>query len=192
MRIQSPLRTARLLLRQFTEDDEPQVARLAGEWDIARYTLNIPHPYTRQDARAWILSHERGIAAGTDLPLAITLRDEGTLVGAVGLRKDLVHFHAELGYWIGKPYWGNGYATEAATAVLGYGFREMELHRIYARHMATNPASGRVLQKIGMTREGELRQHLFKWDHFEDAIVYGILEADYHRRHPEPPTEEKS
>ena len=89
---------------------------------------------------------------------------------------------AELGYWIGKPYWGQGYCTEAARATLDFGFEQLGLNRIFAHHFARNPASGRVMQKIGMTREGRLRQHVKKWDAFEDLELYGILKDHWAAR----------
>jgi RimJ/RimL family protein N-acetyltransferase len=88
------------------------------------------------------------------------------------------HDRAELGYWIGKPFWGRGYATEAARALVQYGFDTLGLHRIYARHLTRNPASGRVLHKIGMTHEGYRRKHEKKWGIYEDDKLYGILRDD--------------
>ena len=82
---------------------------------------------------------------------------------------------AELGYWIGKPYWNKCYASEAAKAILRFGFKELNLHRIHAHHLSRNPASGKVLQKIGMQHEGCLRHHIRKWGKFEDMEMYGIL-----------------
>jgi [ribosomal protein S5]-alanine N-acetyltransferase len=83
-----------------------------------------------------------------------------------------------IGAWVGKPNWRHGFATEAAVAVLRYGFKVLGLHRIYARHFKRNPASGRVLQKLGMTYEGCRRQHVMKWGVFEDMELYGILRTD--------------
>jgi [ribosomal protein S5]-alanine N-acetyltransferase len=84
-----------------------------------------------------------------------------------------------LGYWIGKPYWGRGFCTEAARAVLRYAFTELGLNRVHAYHFHHNPASGRVLQKIGMTHEGLLRQHVKKWGQFIDNELYSILRSEF-------------
>ena len=97
------------------------------------------------------------------------------MIGAVGLRIEREDQRAELGYWIGRPYWNQGYCTEAARAVLDFGFEQLGLNRIYASHFTRNPASGRVMQKLGMTHEGRLRQHVRKWDAFEDVEVYAVL-----------------
>jgi len=94
------------------------------------------------------------------------------------LRIELEHRRAELGYWIGRPWWGNGFATEAARAVVGQAFAGLGLARVFAHHFVSNPASGRVMQKIGMRQEGVLRRHVIKWGRCEDLVVYGILPDD--------------
>jgi RimJ/RimL family protein N-acetyltransferase len=109
---------------------------------------------------------------------AITLRESGELVGAIGIDVEERHARAELGYWIGVPYWGRGYATEAATAVVAHAFDDLGLNRVYAYHFTTNPASGRVLQKIGMRHEGTRRAHTRKGDAYLDSDAYAILRED--------------
>ena len=89
--------------------------------------------------------------------------------------------HAELGYWIGKESWRNGYATEAAKALLEYGFNKHGLHRIFARHLKKNPASGKVMQKLGMQQEGLFRDHSFKEDKYEDVVFNGILKDEWNK-----------
>ena len=86
---------------------------------------------------------------------------------------------AELGYWVGKPFWGQGYCTEAAQAVIAYGFQTLGLNRIQAHHFGRNPASGRVMQKLGMRYEGLERQYHKKWGQFEDGLGYAILREDF-------------
>ena len=86
---------------------------------------------------------------------------------------------AELGYWVGKPFWGRGYATEAAGSIVDFGFDQLGLNRITAGHMVRNPASGRVMQKIGMREEGLLKGHVRKWGQFYDVSFYGLVRSDY-------------
>ena len=93
---------------------------------------------------------------------------------------------AELGYWIDRPYWNQGYCTEAGRAVLWYGFTELNLNRIHAYHLSRNPASGRVMQKLGMTREGLLRQHAKKWGKYEDIVEYGLVRQDWMESSEQP------
>ena len=172
------LETARLLLRPYRPEDMPALVRLAGAREVAATTLRIPHPYTEQNAREYLATCQSEAATGPITRFAITLRDSGEFLGGIGFRLDLDHRHAELGYWIGVPYWGHGYATEAARAMLSYGFDTLGLHRIYASHVAGNDASGRILLKIGMKYEGRLRGHICKWGEFQDLECYGILKED--------------
>ncbi len=172
------LLTERLVLRPFALDDAPAVRALAGDRAIASTTLNIPHPYGEGDARRWITTHADRFAAGQEVVFAVTLRDGGELIGAIGLVVARRHDRAELGYWIGRKHWGQGYATEAVRAVVDYGFRELRLNRIEAMHFARNPASGRVMRKIGMRREATCRQHVKKWGRYEDTEQYAIVRED--------------
>ena len=174
------LQTERLLLRPFVSADAPLVQRYASAVEVASTTLNIPHPYDLGMAEAWIATHgplwERKHAA----VFAISHGAE-SLVGAVGLQLQLEHGRGELGYWIGVPFWAHGYATEAAVAVIRFGFESLELNRIHAAHLIRNPASARVLIKAGMRLEGCLRQHVVKWGQPEDVGIYGILRSEWAR-----------
>ncbi len=122
------------------------------------------------------------LAEGPDkLWLAIMLRGDGRQIGGIGLRIEQEHQRAELGYWLGVPYWGQGYATEAAREMLRCGFEGLGLHRIFASHFGHNPASGKILKKIGMRHEGCQREHLRKWGQFVDSELYGILRPGWER-----------
>jgi ribosomal-protein-alanine N-acetyltransferase len=169
------LRTERLVLRPFEMDDAPVVQALAGEREIAATTLLIPHPYPDSAAEQWIGTHQAGFEEGRSAIFAITLAESGALIGAIGLTISAEHHRAELGYWIGRDHWGRGYATEAGRAVIDYAFRELDLQRVEAHHFANNPSSGRVLEKLGMQREGYMRRSVFKWGDFVDTIHYAIL-----------------
>jgi RimJ/RimL family protein N-acetyltransferase len=177
---QPTLRGPTLVLRPFALGDARDVQRLAGDHAIADTTLNIPHPYPDGAAERWIATSEALYAHGEEARFAVTTPD-GTLVGSVGLRIAPQHRHAELGYWVGRPYWGRGYATEAAHLVVHYGFERRDLHRIIARHLTRNPASGRIMRKLGMRHEGCDREHVIKWGRFEDLDRYGLLRAEYVR-----------
>jgi ribosomal-protein-alanine N-acetyltransferase len=171
--------TERLALRPFALADAPAVQLLAGAREVASTTSNVPHPYIDGMAEQWIAEHETQFTNKTAVNFAIVLRESDTLCGAVSLSVIASHLRAELGYWIGVPFWNQGYCTEAAAAVVAYGFRSLGLHRIHASHYARNPASGRVMQKLGMTHEGCLRQHILKWDVFEDLEMYGLLASKW-------------
>lgn len=179
------LRTERLVLRPFTLEDVPEVARLAGEREIAATTLNIPHPYTEDDAKSWIGTHATEFAAGTKANFAVTSKD-GRLLGAVGIVIAPKERRAELGYWTGRPFWNRGYATEASRAVLGYAFDDLALHRVHSRHLMGNPASGRVMEKLGMRREGVQREHSFRRGMPEDMVLWGILRPEHENPGSDP------
>jgi len=184
------LRTPRLVLRPFTLDDAPVVQHLAGAYEVASTTLNMPHPYEDGMAEAWIKTHEAACDAGEGVVLAMTSKDDG-VIGALGLSLTPAHRRGELGYWIGRPYWNRGYATEAGKALLGWAFDALELNRIQAQHFTRNPASGRVVHKIGMEFEGIRRQHFLRFGEFEDVTVYAILRSDRPRSSPHSPEQNR-
>jgi ribosomal-protein-alanine N-acetyltransferase len=170
------LATDRLLLRPFRDEDAGAVAGLAGAEEIAKYTIRIPHPYYEDLAREWIATHERGFESGDEVIFAIASKEQDILMGAAGLEKINREFsHAEIGYWIGIPFWNKGFGTEAVKTVVAYGFFTLGLHRIYARIMNTNPGSKKVLTKCGFSYEGTLRDHVKKEGRYVDIEVYGIL-----------------
>ena len=173
------LTTTRLVLRACTLADAPEIQRLASDRDIASTTLRIPHPYEDGMAESWIATHQDSFDRGEGLSLGITLSSGGAIIGNIGLTFNQAHDSAEMGYWIGKSYWNQGYGTEAAAAVLAYAFESLDLNRVYAAHYKRNPASGRIMQKIGMAYEGRLRQHVKKWEQYEDMEYYGILNSEY-------------
>jgi RimJ/RimL family protein N-acetyltransferase len=175
---QPTLMTPRLVLRPFTAADAAATQHMAGDSRIASTTLNVPHPYLDGMAEAWIATHPAAWAEGSRVTFAITSH-EGELQGAISLHLHPEHSRGELGYWIGQPYWSQGLATEAAAAVLDFAFGTLQLNRVQASHLPRNPASGRVLEKLGMQREGLHRERYRKGDHFEDVIEYAILRRDW-------------
>ena len=131
----------------------------------------MPEPFLRRQVRS--------SARDNSVAYAISIAPSRDLCGAVGLNIAVTHWRAELGYWIGVPFWRMGFATEAASAVLAFGFQNLRLHRIHAHHFSGNTASQRVLEKIGMRHEGRSREHIRKWDRFIDVENYGILAEEF-------------
>ena len=113
------------------------------------------------------------------MTFAVTRKADGALVGAISLMGMAKGHQAELGYWIGKPYWNQGFCTEAGQAIFRYAFSELGLVRIHSCHISRNPASGRVMQKLSMRHEGIRRQHVKKWDKCEDLELYGVLKQEW-------------
>ncbi|ACT02776.1 GNAT family N-acetyltransferase [Paenibacillus sp. JDR-2] len=170
--------SSRLTLRPLELADGEFIERLAGDKDVADTTLNMPHPYPAGAAAAFIQKRHEAAARGEGYSFAVILTETGAFLGVVGLHVNKTHHMAELAYWIGKPYWSNGYCSEAAARVVQFAFDELELNRVYAAAMTRNPASYRVMEKIGMKFEGVLRNHIRKEDTYEDLRYYGLLRTD--------------
>jgi [ribosomal protein S5]-alanine N-acetyltransferase len=140
------LRTKRLILRPLTMADASRVAGLAGDWDIASMTARIPYPYDISQAEDWIATH-----AETDFVRAVECN--GEMIGAVGFFPN-DSCDAEIGYWIGRPWWGQGFATEATRALIHYCFTNAGMPRLACCHFTDNDASRRVIQKLGFKAIG--------------------------------------
>ncbi len=174
------IETERLVLRPFEIHDAPSVEKLAGTREVAETTLAIPHPYPAGGAAPWIEMHAGAWQRGERLTLAICDRvGPEQLLGAISLVIEREHSRGEIGYWIAREKWGRGYASEAAHAVTGYAFADVELHRVQGRCFTRNPASARVMQKLGMRLEGVHRQAHFRFGRFEDSAMYAILAAEW-------------
>lgn len=168
--------TARLLLRPFRADDAPEVERFCNTEEISRGTM-LPYPYPAGAAASWIATHAEDFELERGFVFAITDRADGRLYGCISLTNHSAHKNGELGYWIGTEYWGRGYATEAADAMIRWAFAR-GYHRVYGRHFGSNPASGRVMQKLGMTYEGTQKEHFFKNGRYEDLVLYGLVRRE--------------
>jgi ribosomal-protein-alanine N-acetyltransferase len=174
MVLQERIRTQRLILRPFVLIDAPQVKALAGDQRIYETTLCIPYPYEDGVAESWIATHQRCFYEGHGVVFAICLAS-GLLIGAASLSRHGLFNRAELGYWVGVAYWNQGYCTEAAKAIVEYGFQVLSYHKISARHFARNHASGRVLEKIGMVHEGVLEDDVMKDGKYLTVALYGLV-----------------
>ncbi|GAA5482745.1 GNAT family N-acetyltransferase [Haloferula sargassicola] len=166
------------MLSPFSLDDAALVQRYAGDPQVARTTLHVPHPYLDGMAEKWIASHLLQYLEKRNVVFAIRSR-AGDLYGAINLSLRMGDQWGELGYWIGLPFWNKGYCTDAARRVVRFGFEEMGLNKIYARYLEGNGGSGRVMEKIGMIREGIQRQHAMKDGVLRDVVEYGILRSEY-------------
>jgi ribosomal-protein-alanine N-acetyltransferase len=177
------LATNRLVLRELRIADAAAVAAGAGDQRVAQYLIEVPSPYPIALARRWVIHRIEWWDLGRGVTLAVTLPGKpDMLLGTVSLRRYMRDRRAELGYWLARPAWGHGFATEAAQAVLDFGFRELGLARVYAQVLAGNSASLRVLDKLGMMNEGKKRQHVAKASRLHDVVLYGLLRDEWLRR----------
>ena len=172
---QPTLETERLILRPYALSDASELSRAINDFAVADTTLNIPHPYPDGAAADYISSRLPAYTTGKEISFVLTLSDTGRLIGAMGLVATPRFNHAEIGYWIARAEWNQGYATEAAQAVVRFGFETWGLHKIVGTHLRRNPASGRVMEKVGLQFEGVLRDHTIKWDRYEDLVIRGLV-----------------
>ncbi|MDR2933403.1 MAG: GNAT family N-acetyltransferase [Oscillospiraceae bacterium] len=167
--------TERLILRLFSIDDAETVTSLCNNINIYRGTLGLPYPYNIENALSWIPTHMENFDNNRSYEFAVTDQITGELYGCMGLQNNQSHRNGEAGYWVGEPYWGMGIATEALRAIIDFAFTHKEYHKVYASHYASNPASGRVMQKAGMHCEGTQTDQVLKDGRYETLILYGII-----------------
>ena len=172
------LQTERLTLRPLEPRDAADLRRLIDDPTIARNTLRIPHPYPDGAAEEWITKHQEELKETDEVVLAIVIRATSEFIGIMGLMPKPFDV-AEIGYWLGRPYWNLGYASEAARGMIRYGFTGRGFNRIDAAVFHFNDASARVLEKSGMRFEGVLRQTVKKGDEYIDTRMYSILRSEW-------------
>lgn len=173
------IKTSRLILKPFQLSDSKAVQLLAGDIKVAATTATIPHPYEEIDAESWIKTHLEKWTERKSLTLSIRLKETEKLIGAIELILNLQHKRAELAYWIGVPFWNKGYCTEASKAIVSYGFDQLDLQKVTAHHMLKNPASGKVMEKLGMKKEGIFEKHFIRFGEFQDMVAYGLLKENF-------------
>lgn len=174
--------TDRLVLRPLALSDASDVQGLAGDFAIADTTARIPHPYEDGVAEAWIASLPEALRQRRGLVFGIEEKSSGLFLGTVGLASSGDGEEAELGYWIGRPYWNRGFGSEAAIAAVDFAFNGLGCKRVHAHHFSRNPASGRVLQKLGFRHEGTRRDHEVAPDRHEDVELYGLRRKEWETR----------
>lgn len=170
--------TERLILNKITDNDAEDIVEYANNPEVYATTFGIANPYTINDAKEFIEITKNAFEEKSGYFFAVRLKENNKLIGAIDIRPGAFE-KAEIGYAINQKYWGQGYATESLKAVLSFAFNELKLNKISAFHFTNNPASGKVMQKCGMQKEGILKQHIKKEDRFIDCVLYAILKEDY-------------
>lgn len=172
------IETERLILREYRADDLESVHRYASNPRVTTYTLWGPNSPEETKAHIDAMLEMQQQEPRTGYEFAATLKESGEMIGGVGIHKN--GYNGEVGYCFHPDYWGKGYASESAAAMLELGFRQLGLHRIYATCRPGNKGSERVMQKLGMQKEGHLREHLLSnKGGFVDSYLYSILIQDY-------------
>lgn len=167
--------TDRLTLRLFTIADAPKVTELCTHEAIYAGTLNLPKNYTIESAQGWIPHHQPNFEQDKAYELAITHKLTGELLGAIALSNNVTLKKGEIAYWVGYPYWGNGYATEALQAIIDFAFQIKDYHRVFGRYFTTNPASGKVMEKVGMSYEGTHVDDVIKDGEYKSLGFHGLI-----------------
>lgn len=171
--------TARLLLRDFTADDWPAVLAYQSDPRYLRYYAWTSRSEAEVRAFVQLFLDQQVQQPRLKYQFAIVLPDEGRLIGNCGIRRQTIDAtEADMGYELAPDYWGRGYATEAARALVAFGFGTLGVHRISAHCIAENTASAHVLEKLGMRREGHLRETAFFKGRWWDTLIYGMLDRD--------------
>ncbi len=168
------METERLLLRCFCPEDAPRGAEICNNEKLHRATY-LPYPYTLEDAETWLSRRDAEFESKECYDFAVIEKASGILIGCVGAYHNAERQNADLGYWFDEAFWGRGYATEAAGALLKWLFSLDDVHKVCANHFGFNTASGRVMQKIGMTFEGTQRQQVRRDGVYHDLVHYGII-----------------
>jgi len=173
------IETLRLVLSELKAKDIPRIVQYASNETISANTLNIPYPYHEKDAIYWLNQAFIGFKEGSQYIWGIRLKPTQDFIGGISLIISINHHRAEIGYWIGEPFWNKGYTTEATQALIKFCFEKLNLDKITSSHIVYNPASGRVMEKCGMIKEGILSQHIYKKGAYHDLVQYGLTRKQY-------------
>lgn len=174
------LETERLILRPPELRDAPEIARWVCDYDVAKNLSTAPHPYTEQDARGFVERMAASLQRCEGWCFAIVRKDDYKLVGCCGVHlKDGAY---EVGYWLGKPFWNRGYTSEAARRLLAFAFEELRMASVWAGWFHDNPASGRVLEKLGFTPDGAEERPCRARGHDVHCNKMTLTRADFGRK----------
>jgi len=170
----------RVSIRPLKYSDAPEIYENVRDKEIVRWTVSIPHPYPKDGAVKFIRKARYNITKKKSYPFGLVLKETGRVTGVIELMAiDWKNKNAELGYWLGRKYWGKGLMTEAARLILEFGFRGLKLHRIYATLFEENTGSARILEKSGFKLEGRMREGRYRYGRWHDTLRYGILESEF-------------
>ncbi|HPF12981.1 MAG: GNAT family N-acetyltransferase [Planctomycetes bacterium] len=169
------LTTDRLELRPLIEADAAWIETLAGDLEVAK-TTRLPHPYPPGLAAKFVA--RQAATPRAELNFAMIRQTDRAPLGVMGFVRFDGSWCAEIGYWVGRPYWGRGFAGEAAKALVRHGFEALGLHKIVGSCVHTNQASMRILERLGFVREGIQREESQRFGTVYDVHLFGLLQRD--------------
>ncbi len=159
-------------LRAWTIDDLESLVKFANNKNIAKFMMDqFPYPYTIEKGKVFI-----EFASQTSPLRLLAIDVNGQAVGGIGIHPlaDIERKNAELGYWLAEPFWGNGIMTKAVIQMVDYGFKNLDINRIFARPFGTNKASQRVIEKAGFILEARFEKTFFKNGEYDDELIYAV------------------
>ncbi len=161
-----------ITLRPWHIDDAEDLAKLANNKNVAQFMADVfPHPYSVENAKTFI-----AFATSNNTSTIFAIVVDGKPAGSIGLhlQTDILRKNAEIGYWLGEAYWGKGIITNVIPQIIDYGFKNMDIIRIFARIIGTNITSRKVVEKCGFKLEGQYEKTLYKNGEFLDEYIYAV------------------
>ncbi|MCK5208845.1 MAG: GNAT family N-acetyltransferase [Cyclobacteriaceae bacterium] len=174
-----PLKTQRIILRPFVLDDASNFSNLLKDKEVAATTLMLPYPCDLAKANEIIQRYIEDRKLKKSIRWAIVDCTSNDFMGGIRLVPNQLFNSAEIGFWLGKKFWGEGFTFEASKKIIEFGFVELKLNRIEAHSMVENIASIKLLKKLGFKQEGLHRELVMKWDEYKDVKTFGLLKKDY-------------
>lgn len=172
----------RILMRMYEKEDSADFFKNIKDKEISRWSTNIPYPYSKKRAEKFIKITHKRFKEKTHVNVGIVLKKENRVIGSMGLNKiDWKNRKSEIGYWLGKKYWGKGIATEALLLFLEYAFEKIKLHRVSAHVLEVNKQSARVLEKCGFRLEGTEKESKLVRNTWHNVKIYAILQEEFLR-----------
>ena len=166
------IKSKKFNLRPFRMSDMESVRKHANDKGVSRNLASLPHPYTKKDAKFWLGKQAKLQRQKNPGEIVFAIEIDGEAVGSIGLHKIVRGHKAELGYWLGKEFWGGGIMTDAVREITNFGYKNLKLRRIYAGVFLFNKGSARVLEKNGFKLEGIAKKEAKKGNKFIDAYIF--------------------
>jgi len=172
-----------IILRELRKSDAEDLRKNINDRKVIRFMTHVKYPFSKKDALKLIEGKKLTRAAKTEFAFGIALKSTNKIIGGIDLHHiDLKNKNSELGYWLGKKYWNKGIMTEAVKLAVDFGFRKLKLHRVYANLFHKNIASKKILEKIGFTLEGNMREKRWRENQWHNVLNFGILGKEYKKR----------
>ena len=177
------IETEKLILGKIETKDISNIILYANNSDIANNILNVPNPFTKEDAISLVNRHIQGYENKAAYIFGIFLKEFREFTGIISLHPDNMSNKAEMGFWIGEPFRNKGIATSSVKKILSFGFSTLKLNKIFATHFTDNISSGKVLMQAGMIQEALLKEHYLKNGVYKDVLQYRLTAQEYFALH---------